>query len=795
MVLLPMSQSIDTLPSQLDNGLSKTSSSKSSVTHTLPTTAIPGEAEPQQPNSEPMLAEKAPERSPRITLRLPSLSRLIDARPKKALPTRVVIGKQPSKRREQSLAKAEREREQREDNDDKRTKVKQSTLFQSFAKSTHSKPRVIELSSDSEAGSDGDLDKDSQPVVNVEQIRDEEMDKPIEDEYWCEDVMILDGNELEEEHVEGLGSQSVFGERGLSCPIPSATFDNEADATPITTPVKVGEAEEKSDGEGNPRETRRKVTVEEIEDDYEGGAEITTEPAQLSAQERAEEGLDDEPWDPSQEVHPHALYPPATPAEVLATSPQQPPSPPQHSEPLAYPHSQHGFTMPNRTKPRQVPAQIPSNNAVVDAIQNLEDLLRPRRRNGTGRIRAKLDLVIQARLEAVQRFLRLYRAAGFKGWTTQSELIARAGGKMGAQTWLGRKLREWSIAFCKDKKNIPSHKYGRFSASMLSDEDIAADIHLHLQSLGKWVSAKQIVRYVRTPEFQARLRVKRDISVRTAQNWMHKMGYRWRKEPKGMYSDGHERADVVDYRQNVFLPKWREIEARSRWWTPDATFDTVDFECRQRLFLSKEVDVRPNTTWRQDESTFYANDRRTLRWVHESETATLKAKGEGASDMIGDFVSPEYGWLRSKKLNAAGESEDARVLLKPGKNREGYQTTTTILAQVTRAMDILDRDYAHDRHTFAYDNATIHTARAPDALSAIDMTLGPSQNFNKVKGPDGVARCVRMRDARFKDGTPQSLYNADGVFKGLKSLIQERRAKAQASSAEAQLTHAAASAK
>ncbi|KAF7303356.1 hypothetical protein MIND_00563400 [Mycena indigotica] len=546
----------------------------------------------------------------------------VSAGPKRRGPYyKTQIGKQPSKRREQSLAKAEREREQREDNDDKRTKVKQSTLFQSFAKSTHSKPRVIELSSDSEAGSDGDLDKDSQPVVNVEQIRDEEMDKPIEDEYWCEDVMILDGNELEEEHVEGLGSQSVFGERGLSCPIPSATFDNEADATPITTPVKVGEAEEKSDGEGNPRETRRKVTVEEIEDDYEGGAEITTEPAQLSAQERAEEGLDDEPWDPSQEVHPHALYPPATPAEVLATSPQQPPSPPQHSEPLAYPHSQHGFTMPNRTKPRQVPAQIPSNNAVVDAIQNLEDLLR---RDGE----MALDGFVQNSILSSRLVWR----------RCNSELIARAGGKMGAQTWLGRKLREWSIAFCKDKKNIPSHKYGRFSASMLSDEDIAADIHLHLQSL----------------EFQARLRVKRDISVRTAQNWMHKMGYRWRKEPKGMYSDGHERADVVDYRQNVFLPKWREIEARSRWWTPDATFDTVDFECRQRLFLSKEVDVRPNTTWRQDESTFYANDRRTLRWVHESETATLKAKGEGASDMIGDFVSPEYGWLRSKKLNAAG---------------------------------------------------------------------------------------------------------------------------------------------
>ncbi|KAJ7061410.1 hypothetical protein C8F01DRAFT_1057921 [Mycena amicta] len=312
---------------------------------------------------------------------------------------------------------------------------------------------------------------------------------------------------------------------------------------------------------------------------------------------------------------------------------------------------------------------------------------------------------------------------------------------------------------------------------MLADEDITADIHLHLQSLGKWVSAKQIVRYIRTPEFQARLRVKRDISVRTAQNWMRKMGYRWKKEPKGMYSDGHERPDVVAYRQNVFLPRWRALEARSRWWRPDATFAEVDHKCRLRLYMSGEEDCCPSTIWQQDESIFYAKDRRTLRWVHDSETAKIKAKGEGASDMIGDFVSPEYGWLRSKQADAAGEYEDARVLLKPGKNREGYQTTETILAQVTRAMDILDRDYTEDRHTFAYDNATIHTARAPGALSALGMTLGSSWNFNKSKDSDGVAHCVRMRDAQFKDGAPQQLYRADGCFKGLKALIQERRAK------------------
>ncbi|KAF7295664.1 hypothetical protein MIND_01106600 [Mycena indigotica] len=307
-----------------------------------------------------------------------------------------------------------------------------------------------------------------------------------------------------------------------------------------------------------------------------------------------------------------------------------------------------------------------------------------------------------------------------------------ASGKKGMKTWFACKLREWSIAFCEDKTNIPQHKYGRFSSSMLSDEDIAGAIHLHLQSL-------------------ARLRVKRNISVCTAQRWMKKMGYRWKKEPKGMYLDGHERADVVDYRKNVFLPRWMFYEARARHWQADATFEEVDHECRLRLFMGSDNDCRPYTIWRQDESIFYANDRRTLRWVHESETAKIKAKGEGASDMIGDFVSPEYGWLRSKKPNDLGEHDDARVLLKPGKKREGYQTTETILAQVTRAMDILDHDYPEDRHVFAYDNATIHTARSPDALSALGMTLGPSTKFNKTNGPRTSIKPMapHLKDSKF----------------------------------------------
>lgn len=54
--------------------------------------------------------------------------------------------------------------------------------------------------------------------------------------------------------------------------------------------------------------------------------------------------------------------------------------------------------------------------------------------------------------------------------------------------------------------------YGKFNSSVLEGEDIVADIHLHLQAMGKWVSAKDIVCYRATLEFQARLKVKKVIS-------------------------------------------------------------------------------------------------------------------------------------------------------------------------------------------------------------------------------------------------------------------------------------------
>jgi len=42
------------------------------------------------------------------------------------------------------------------------------------------------------------------------------------------------------------------------------------------------------------------------------------------------------------------------------------------------------------------------------------------------------------------------------------------------------------------------------------------------------------------------------LSLSTANRWLKKMGYVYDKYKKGLYFDGHERSDVVEYR-NKFL--------------------------------------------------------------------------------------------------------------------------------------------------------------------------------------------------------------------------------------------------
>jgi hypothetical protein len=104
-----------------------------------------------------------------------------------------------------------------------------------------------------------------------------------------------------------------------------------------------------------------------------------------------------------------------------------------------------------------------------------------------------------------------------------------------------RTLREWVRAFVVDREDLPVNPFGHWNESVIDkDPMIAQEIHTHLQGIGKFVKAMDLVNFMDTPEMRANCGLKKRIDVSTAQRWMKKLDYCWMYDPKGQYIDGHE---------------------------------------------------------------------------------------------------------------------------------------------------------------------------------------------------------------------------------------------------------------
>ncbi|KAF9503221.1 hypothetical protein BS47DRAFT_1378395 [Hydnum rufescens UP504] len=341
-----------------------------------------------------------------------------------------------------------------------------------------------------------------------------------------------------------------------------------------------------------------------------------------------------------------------------------------------------------------------------------------------------------------------------KGWIEASQWVSAAwnrGDSYSSRLW------KWCRTYMSDLTTLPRNIYGTWKSSiLLTDEDLRDEIQTHLHGIGPYIAAMDIVQFLSTPEMKTRLSNK-PISLRTAQCWLCIMGYHWQKEWKGQYSDGHEREDVTRYHQSVFLPAMAEYAKSMRKWDDEG---------------NEEVPTLPPR--KMDH----------FRWVHNSESAKPYAKGDGASLMVADFVSANYGWLR-------GDDSDACITLKPGKNRDGYFSNEEVLQQATRAMDVLCQKYPNERHVFVFDNARTHAKHAEDTLSALHMPHNPKHWGITVPACDPTGKTLhlpngkprteikRMADTTF-NGQQQTLYFLDdhlmhpGKFKGMVQILKER---------------------
>ncbi len=219
------------------------------------------------------------------------------------------------------------------------------------------------------------------------------------------------------------------------------------------------------------------------------------------------------------------------------------------------------------------------------AYGRIKLILHPPRNTGKGYKDPKLDLLLRGRLEGMKQFLWTYinpESRSYNKWMAASLEMAMAFEK---GPWFARRLREWTSAYIEEEKNLPFNVYGTWNKSRIDDEDLKQEILAHLLGIGKYICAADISRYMARNEVRKRYRMKKGITERTARNWLYRLGYRWTLEPSGQYVDGHERDDVVKYRQDVFLPRWMAFEPRLRIWSLDGKDEDTSTRPTSRILV------------------------------------------------------------------------------------------------------------------------------------------------------------------------------------------------------------------
>ncbi|KAG0633316.1 hypothetical protein HOY80DRAFT_1064291 [Tuber brumale] len=242
----------------------------------------------------------------------------------------------------------------------------------------------------------------------------------------------------------------------------------------------------------------------------------------------------------------------------------------------------------------------------------------------TGQMLAKyIDILNFMKVQALQERNWLIRPEFiiFKTCKEQAKQVAD-GEKAG--TWTIRQIMRNKVLWIKERV-IECCKEGRHIkiTCMLGDESTMLALCMGITSHG---IAQAITTYgtedndAVTPPSRGRIvrDLQRQLSRRTGCRWLAKLDFKWKEVGKEIYNDGHERDDVKDNRDKIFLPYLKSLEASLMKW--DESLNSLP----SPEVLSGDQGAIIIVT--QDECTLNSNDRRHFIWVHEDHQP-LRKKG------------------------------------------------------------------------------------------------------------------------------------------------------------------------
>lgn len=357
----------------------------------------------------------------------------------------------------------------------------------------------------------------------------------------------------------------------------------------------------------------------------------------------------------------------------------------------------------------------------------------------------------------------------------------------GRRSYFARRLIIWEKTWIAELK-IEEGRQGCFAKikSWLNDEGVALAARDWIANVGEHITAyglaKAIGEYLDSQNSIDTLQELfgpngNRIRARTARRWLRKMGLKYDTVKKGVFVDGHERGDVVEYRQNVFIPKWREFQNRL------VIFDEEGNWSPPSTLLPGE---KPLMLCTQAESTFNANDGKRVIWM-ENGKQPIRPKGRGKGIMVSGFLTPGGVLSIPESISDAEllQNEVDWPLLPDGKpvrcglqfleyGKDNYWNGDKMVDHAIKvAAHIFPYAFPGCQGLFAFDNASNHCSFAADALVASKMNLKPGGSQPLMR-PGYIHSQNRPQSMVFPEEHPDIPSRLWGKPKGIEQVLRER---------------------
>ncbi|KAJ3524344.1 hypothetical protein NMY22_g11041 [Coprinellus aureogranulatus] len=336
----------------------------------------------------------------------------------------------------------------------------------------------------------------------------------------------------------------------------------------------------------------------------------------------------------------------------------------------------------------------------------------------------------------------------------------------GSAIGMARRIRALAV-FYQRHEQLPLERRGGYknARSLLKDEAVQS-------ACRTWLTAQK-VGSVTPDRFRNGLNdsilpglnvsLKKPLCTKTALRWLIKLGWAPVPRRKGVYMDGHERADVIAYRTSDYLPKIKEYQRGM------ALYEGPGLKRVEPTLKPGEKEI---IAVFQDESCFHANDFQTSAWLGPGQQLLYK-KSRGRLIHASNFICESQGTLAIYDSEGNIQRE-ALTVTYPGSNGDPWWDKKQLLQQINKVIEIFEELNPGKVALMVFDQSSAHAALPDDALKAFEMNKkdGGAQRLQRDTIIPETNPCAEHRGKKQE----MTFIDANGkrVPKGLDRVLRER---------------------